>query len=347
MANSPTQADLVKQAASDGQKRTLSVAVIGAGAVSQRHAAALAEDPRVRLACVCDPREEAGSPLAAKHGVPWVSEAQTVLADNEVDAVYLCVPHHLHHEMALQALAAGKHVFIEKPMANTVEQCDAIIQAAQQAGCAVVVGHQYRFLPLCTKLKELIQSGAVGQVVAVVDRIVFDYRVEQRPKWFLRTETAGGGVMMNTTVHQIDRVCWLLDALPQAVDASIGRHFAGYDIDSHVSALWRMPENRSVHLVCMAYPSRPENSVEVIGTTGQIRIDFVTRTLTLARGGEPELELELHDPTLAAGRMVDQLVAAAFDGQTPQTDAAWGRQVVRLAMVHYESAQRGQPVEIS
>lgn len=323
---------------------TLSVAVVGAGAIATRHLNALAADPRATLAGICDPREDAGRAAAGKHGCGWWPDAESVWADDAIDAVYLCLPNFLHHEMAIQAMRRGKHVFVEKPLANTPEQCAELRQVSAATGMQIVVGHQYRFLPVCRRLREWVDAGELGEVVVVVDRVVADYRVDSRQPWFLSKALAGGGALMNTGVHQIDRVCWLLDAAPRTIHARIDARFPGHDIDSHVSAHWQMPGGQAVHLLTAAYPSRPENTLEVIGTRGQVRIDFGAGTIALHRGMEPERVETLPDRTHAAGAMIDQLVHAIQTRTPAQTGAAWGEFVVRVAAAHYASADAGQPV---
>src|SRR5690606_15049187 len=128
-------------------------------------------------------------------------------------------------------------------------QAKQIVAAACEHGRAVVVGHQYRYLPSYRRLKQLISDGAVGEVRCVVDRIIADYRIGTRPAWFLKQDTAGGGVLMNNGVHQIDRICWIMDERPCTVTAHVGRCFNGYDIDSDVHAMFAMPSGRTAQLL--------------------------------------------------------------------------------------------------
>lgn len=325
--------------------RPVGIAICGAGAISRRHAGTIAASDRAVLRWVCDPQQAAGEKLAQEFKSQWADSIDHALKDPQVDIVYVCVPNFLHHELAIRALAAGKHVFVEKPIANTPQLARQVIDAARKHQRSVVVGHQYRHLTGYRRLRQLIDDGAIGQVRCVVDRILANYRVDVRPAWFLKQETAGGGVLMNNGVHQIDRIFWLLGEQSASVTARIGRHFPGYDIDSDVHAFFTLPSGRTAELLLAGYPCRVENSTEVIGTTGQIRIEH-TGKLQLLRDAQPEIEEMLLDTTQGAPILLNDLIRIVDGHPAPATDAPWGAFVVDAAYAIYEAAKTGQAVQI-
>ncbi len=126
------------------------VAVVGCGGVSGGHLSAYAANPRARLVATVDARPELAEAAAHKWGAArWYAAVEEALADPEVRVVDLCLPHHLHAPIAIQAADAGKHVFVEKPIANTLEEADAMIAACRRAGVLLLVDQTKRYQRYC------------------------------------------------------------------------------------------------------------------------------------------------------------------------------------------------------
>ena len=121
-------------------------------------------DPRVRLVAGTDPRPEAGACLAAEFDARVHADVASLCADPDVDLVYIATPHQHHAEHVCIAAAHGKHVLVGKPMAITVEQCDAMVEATMATGVHLIVGHSHSFDPPYLRARAVIESGRLGAV---------------------------------------------------------------------------------------------------------------------------------------------------------------------------------------
>lgn len=188
--------------------------LVGAGEVAWRHAAAAAEVDGLTLTAVYDPVPARAARLAGEHGARAVAGFDEVL--DAADLVVLAVPHALHEGLAVRALAAGRRVLVEKPLATTVEGCDRMI-GADSGG--LLVGQQGRFFGQVRAARE--ELAGLGEPLLYLDRRSTDYRRPDRPGWFADPALAGGGIVMLVGVHGIDRACWLLGSAPVAVAGSV------------------------------------------------------------------------------------------------------------------------------
>lgn len=150
---------------------------------------------------------------ARRHGVPrWYADAQALIDDPEVDAIYIATPPQMHAAYTLAAARAGKPVYVEKPMARTAAECEAMIAACRQAGVALFVAYYRRALPRFLKVKALLDGGAIGAPLAV------EARLAQPPPplpagelpWRVRPEIAGGGLFVDLGSHTLDLLDYLL-----------------------------------------------------------------------------------------------------------------------------------------
>ncbi len=146
----------------------LRVGFIGAGAITDLHYLGYKDNPKAELHAICDVDEA----LLRRRASDWkirktYTDYRQLLADPDVDAVEVITPHNLHAEMGIAALEAGKHVSVQKPMAITVTECDALIEAAQRAGKLMRVFENFRFYPPLMKAKELLDAGAIGEPLSI------------------------------------------------------------------------------------------------------------------------------------------------------------------------------------
>jgi predicted dehydrogenase len=199
----------------------LQVTVIGCGWAGTRHARAFARcGGEVRWA-VDSKRERAAALPGAGPDTRVTTDYREALADPEVEAVDICLPHDLHAEVAIAAAEAGKHVLVEKPLAATLAEADAMIAAAERRGVILMVAENARFNPLYLKVEELLRDGAIGRPALLqMTREAYLTRsfLEERP-WFLDARAAAGGIMMSGGVHDFEASCTQctsMGALPTA-----------------------------------------------------------------------------------------------------------------------------------
>ena len=186
-------------------ERAIKIGVAGLGRAFSLMIPAFAGDSRVSLVAASDPRAEARARFTHDFGGRAHETVEALIADPELDAIYVATPHGLHARHATMAAQAGKHVLVEKPMALTLEDCAAMISAADRGGVHLVVGHSHSFDAPIRRARELIASGEFGAVkmITALNYTDFLYR-PRRPE---ELDTAqGGGAVLNQAAHQVDIV---------------------------------------------------------------------------------------------------------------------------------------------
>ena len=163
-----------------------------------------------RVVACCDPRHDVALAAAARYGsdVRVVKDYQELLGSG-VDAVFVLSPDYLHEEHAIACLDAGRHVYIEKPMAITTEGCDRILAAAQRSGAGLYVGHNMRHMAFLLKMKQLINSGAIGEVRAAWCRHFVAYGGDAYYKDWHADRRKSTGLLLQKGAHDIDVLHWL------------------------------------------------------------------------------------------------------------------------------------------
>ena len=179
----------------------LRIGFIGCGGIHNAHAPHLVDRDSVEVVCAMDVSEAAAQAHCEKYGTPhWTTSRAELLARPDIDAVIICIPTGFHKDAVLEAAAAGKHVFCEKPMAMTVADCEAMDAACRTAGVVLQIGFVRHFCNEWLKLREIIQSGMIGR--PVVWRSVSASSGAPTP-WFFDKEL-GGGPFIDGAVHSYD-----------------------------------------------------------------------------------------------------------------------------------------------
>ena len=195
--------------------------IIGAGSVCRvKSAPAMNKIPGSRIVAVMRRTGEKARDFAALHNIPrWYDDADALLADPEVNAVYIATPPGSHRELTLKAAAAGKPVYVEKPMARTWQECRDMITACEEAGVPLFVAYYRRMLPNYRKIKELVDGGVIGDVRSVHIRMnrPANPDLDRNPaNWRVKPELAGGGYFYDLASHQLDFLDYLLGPVTDA-----------------------------------------------------------------------------------------------------------------------------------
>jgi len=210
----------------------VNIAVAGAGVIGRAHIAVIAQSSQCRLSAIADP-SEAAQALAQTHGVPWFATLDQLLTTASPDGVILATPNALHVPQALQCIAAGVPVLVEKPIAHTVADAQKLVQATQAHQAKVLIGHHRAHSPIMREAKSVIDDGRLGQLVSVVGSAMFykpDDYFTQAP-W--RREVGGGPILINL-IHEIHNLRMLCGEIieVQAMTSNAVRGFAVEDTAS-------------------------------------------------------------------------------------------------------------------
>jgi predicted dehydrogenase len=323
------------------------VGLIGAGKIGAQHMMAIGElKGRACLKAIADTNVQAGSALANICGARHYSDYHEMLRGEELDIVAVCLPHNLHVQVGLEVLGAGVHLFVEKPMALTTDDCRRMIEAASQKGKVICVGHSHQYQACFRKARETIDKGVIGEVRMIMDEISAYYNFEKRASWWLDAKQAGGGPLFNTTPHQIDHLLYLVDGRVSCVRACVQNLRAGLEIDSDEFACIEFANGCQTFVGTFSGTRLDEParlSCRVFGSKGSLSVASFAKEIIWAHDNQRETVACANEPDelLVEWR---ELLDALDDKRSPRTDGIYGHNVVAVleAMVH--SAQQRKEV---
>lgn len=210
------------------------VGLLGTGAVAQvAHIPAYRRLHALELVAICDADANKRRALAERTGVRHtVAAIDDLLALDDVDAVDVCLPNHLHRDAVVRCLEAGRHVLCEKPLALTADEVADIIDAQERTGKVVLVGMNNRYRDDSILLKDFIEDGALGDVLYARAGWVKRRERIHPDAWHYQQSKAGGGVFMDLGIQLLDLVLWLCDhPRPRAVTAALWKRRADIDVE--------------------------------------------------------------------------------------------------------------------
>ncbi|WP_285773739.1 Gfo/Idh/MocA family oxidoreductase [Microtetraspora sp. NBRC 13810] len=253
---------------------TVGVAVVGAGFMGGVHAAVLTEDPRARVRWIVDLDERAGGQLAAQMDARATTRLSEALADDEVRLVVVSTPVTTHHPVALEAIAAGRHVLVEKPLVMRPDHARELVAAAKAKGVLLGFGGNFVHAPKFRRAKELVADRtALGTLHAV--RVV--YRTSgPDSEWPRNRALAGGGACTDIGWHAIELCSWLLgEPRIEAVTAATQNITGVGDVEEQGVMLLHF-EGGAVGQCDVSWlcPGGEQLTVEVLGTEGRVSVDF-------------------------------------------------------------------------
>src|SRR5690349_14862438 len=185
------------------------IAVAGAGLIGKRHVEEVAASPVATLAAVVDPGTAAPE-VAAEHAVPLYRSLAELFAADRPDGVILATPNQVHVDGGLECVAAGVPVLVEKPIGDTVEGATRLVEAGEEAGVPVLTGHHRNYSPIMAKAREIVRSGRLGPIAAVVGTALFakpDDYFDAHGGW--RRRPGGGPILLNL-VHEVNSLLSLV-----------------------------------------------------------------------------------------------------------------------------------------
>jgi predicted dehydrogenase len=323
----------------------LGVAVFGAGRAGHSHARAIEQCAGVRLVAVFDTDQDRADAFAEQHGCLAFTSPEPVLARDDVDLIMIALPNFLHASASVQAVSAGKHVFLEKPMADTLAECDQIITAVDRAGVHLLVAHSQRYFAATVRARDLLQGGELGQPVFATDTWYKPFGLENRLPWF-RDRATGGGMWLMNGAHMIDRTCWVLNTSVESVHAWIGSPFHALSADDANLAYLTLRNGVRAVLAHTGYRDRgvEKCEVEIACTAGMLRFDSYSNQVATDRDGAyvPIRVVEV-DPF---AEELNNLVDAIRGREALRVSPAWGRHILEVLLAAEASSRTGREVGV-
>ncbi len=338
----------------------LQFGLIGFGAWGRCHAEAIAKTNGAALSAIVAPSEVSRSTASDAFPQSQVySDYRDLLAREEIAVVDIVVPSHLHHEITSAALLAGKHVLLEKPMALSLAQCDDLIRCAREKERVFAVGHELRLSSLWGKVKELIDSGFVGDpLYALVELSRRPYR-QGSNSWRYDINRVGSWIL-EEPIHFFDLARWYLQSVgePQSVFATSSSRQPGHpELKDNFTAIVRFPGSAYAVISQTLAAFEHHQTVKVTGTKGALWAawsgakDRTRHPVFSLRAfdGEQMHEIKIGKITGEVFELEDQvamLVRAVRDGGELSCGAEDGRWSVAMCLAAQQSVDCGQPVVI-
>ncbi|HXE66932.1 MAG TPA: Gfo/Idh/MocA family oxidoreductase [Rhodanobacteraceae bacterium] len=262
----------------DAGDRDLRWGIIGCGNVTEvKSGPAFRKAAHSTLVAVMRRDAAKARDYAQRHGVPrWYDDAAALVADAEVDAVYVATPPSTHKHYALMGIAAGKPVYVEKPMAMDSSECGEIVRAARTAGVPVFVAYYRRALPRFAKVRELLfDERAIGNPRAV--HAVYAkphhprYDDPQGSHWHVRPEISGGGLFVDVGCHTLDILDWLFGPIVR-VDGQASNQRGSYAAEDSVAMSFAFGNGMPGTGLWIFDSLQRQDSIEVIGDAGRLSL---------------------------------------------------------------------------
>ena len=247
----------------------LNFAIYGCGVISKTHALALANVEGAQLIACADFNPAAAEAFASANGIRMLPDWNALLQSKDIDAVCICTPSGTHAPLAIEAMNAGKHVVLEKPMALNTAQCDEIIAAAERNQTRITVIAQMRTSPDIIRAKELLQSGALGKIILCQLHMCY-YRPcsYYTGSWRGTKKMDGGGALMNQGIHGVDILRDLMGPVKQL--KSVVRTLL-HDIEVEDAAVASLEfENGAIGVITASTATHPgyDREIRIYGTRG-------------------------------------------------------------------------------
>ncbi len=248
--------------------------IIGVGDVTERKSGpGFQQAERSELVAVMRRNAALAADYARRHHVPrWYDDADQLISDPEVDAVYVATPPDSHRDYVLRVAEAGKPVYVEKPMARTASECEDMISACERAGVGLFVAYYRRAMPRFTAVKEVLDSGRIGALRTVSIRNERPGHLDDggRGGWRVDPEISGGGYFVDLGSHILDLLDWLLGPVTLVSGAATNRG-GRYRAEDLVTGVFRFRSGVEGVGVWNYDSYSHQDQIEIVGTTGALR----------------------------------------------------------------------------
>ncbi len=331
--------------------------LIGCGRIAKNHLKAITSLENARLEAVCDIDEARLTEAKEQYGCRTYVDYREMLKDPDIKIVTICTPSGLHAKMAIDAMEAGKHVLVEKPMAMSLQEAAAMIAAAEKTGVKLGVVHQNRFNKAIVKLRRALEEGQFGKLThgALTVRWHRDKNYYDQAPW-RGTWAQDGGCLMNQSIHNIDLLQWMMGPVESvfAYTATNARDIEGED--AAVAVLkFKNGAFATVEASTTIYPRNLEETLHIFGTTGTAGIGgvAVNKIESWRFEGVDEATVladQDKEPPNVYGfghyDTIKDFIDAVDSGRQPAVPGEEGRKALEIILAIYHSVKYREEVKL-
>lgn len=343
---------------------SIKIGIIGCGKIAQvRHIPEFMANPDAEIAAFYDINLARAEELAKTCGGKAYPTYEALLADPAIDAVSVCAANHVHAEISIAALKAGKHVLCEKPMAVSLEECEAMVAAARESGKYLMIGQNQRLAKAHAKARELIKQGAIGRVLTF--RTTFGHGGPEtwsidpgKNVWFFDKTKAAMGAMADLGIHKTDMIQYVLDSKivrTQAMLTTLDKRDASgslIGVDDNAICIYQM-ENGAIGTMTASwtYYAAEDNTTVIYGTKGELRLyddpRYSVRQIN-ADGTRIDYQIDqiqTNDNQTASG-VIDLFVKSLVEHTPPEISGENVLHAMKAVFASIESSARGCAVDV-
>ena len=343
---------------------SVKIGIIGCGKIAQvRHIPEYLANPNAEVYGFYDINPDRAKELARKYNGKAYPTWEAMLSDPEITAVSVCAANHVHGEITVAALRAGKHVLCEKPMAISLEECEAMVKTAEASGKYLMIGQNQHLAGAHVKAKELIARGEIGRVLTF--RTTFGHSGPESWSidpgsnvWFFDKSKAAMGVMADLGIHKTDLIQYLLGSRIVKVQAMLTtldkKDAAGNPIgvDDNAICIYQMENGVTGTMTASwTYYGAEDNTTVIYGTKGELRLyDDPVYSLRQINADGTRIDycldrIQTNDNQTASG-VIDQFIACLTEGKEPEISGKNVLHAMKAVFAAIESSDRGRMVEI-
>ncbi len=355
--------------------RKVKTGIIGTGKVGHLHAAALASNQKSEFTAVLGRTTGKTQKFADQYGVKAYTDLDAFLKESGVEAVCICTPHPAHRDPSVAAAEAGIHLLIEKPLASSLEDCDAILGAVEKSGVKLGMLCQRRFYEPCARIREGIKAGKIGRPILGSVTVLGwrDQDYYDSDPWRGTWKDEGGGVLVNQAVHQLDLLLWYMGPVAEVSGYWGNLNHPSIEVDDTAVASIRFNSGALGQvLVSNSYNPAIHGKVSVLGSNGSlvgVQTDggamFIAGMSKMEEpplndywtvpGEESKLPEWIKEDTAQFNRInamehyhalnIDDFLEAIIEDREPCVSGQAGRETVELFTAIYRSGRDGKSIQ--
>lgn len=355
--------------------RKIKTGIIGTGKVGHLHAAALASNEKSDFTAVLGRNPEKAQKFADQYGVKAYTDLDVFLRESGVEAVCICTPHPAHCDPSVAAAEAGIHLLVEKPLASSLEDCDAVLEAVEKSGVKLGMLCQRRFYEPCARIHESVEAGKIGKPILGTVTVLGwrDQAYYDSDPWRGTWKDEGGGVLVNQAVHQLDLLLWYMGPVAEVSGFWGNLNHPSIEVDDTAVASIRFKSGALGQvLVSNSYNPAIHGKVSVLGSNGAmlgVQTDggamFIAGMSKIEEpplndywtipGEESKLEEWRREDTAQFQRInamehyhalnIDDFLEAIINDREPCVSGQAGRETVELFTAIYRSGRDRKSIE--
>lgn len=328
---------------------------MGAGLQARRRGPVLLQSPDTELVVVSAAHLEPARHLAARLGCEAAEGWEPVVARDDLDAVIVATPPHLHASISIAALKRGMHVLCEKPLARTLDEARTMVAEAAAAGRVLKCGFNHRHHPAIQQIRRWFEEGRIGEPLFIRARYGIGGRPGYEQEWRANPEVVSGGQLMEQGIHVVDLARWFLGEFSQVTAFSETRFWNIAPLEDNAFALYRAPAGAVASIHSSLTQWKNLFSFELYGTDGYVAVEglgggYGTERAIFGRRdfAAPFAEevVEFRGEDRSWQEEWKEFVAAIEERREPLGNARDGLEAMRLVFAAYESSKAGRTVEL-